>query len=66
MTMTRSFISSYLILANQDEQLVQTWGRGLSEILSTSKLMVNKPATEDILSKDDLRIEEAQYQTLEG
>ncbi|HHJ5064787.1 TPA: DEAD/DEAH box helicase [Enterococcus hirae] len=65
MTMTRSFISSYLILADQDEELVQTWEKGLLEILSTSKLMVKKPATEDILSKDDLRIEEAQYQTLE-
>lgn len=65
MTMTRSFISSYLILGDQNEELVSNWKTGLLSIIENDKLIVQKPDDNEILSKEELKIEEARYQTLE-
>ena len=65
MTMTRSFISSFLILSDQNEELMEVWSRGLESILENDKLIIDVPSADEILSEEALNIEKARYQTLE-
>lgn len=65
MTMTRSFISSFLIMSNQNEQLIDSWSQGLESLLENDKLIIEVPKEDEILSEEELKIEEARYQTFE-
>lgn len=63
MTLTRSFISSYLIMANNNSHLFEIWNRKLEEIIKNNSLSLIKPEPKDIMSKDQLQINDATYKT---
>lgn len=50
MGMTRSFISSILILKNE-ESLAETWEKGLEQISSTNSLIVDEPDSDHIIGE---------------
>lgn len=65
MTMTRSFISSYLIMTDNNAELFTLWSEKLDNIIKDNKLVLEKPDESDILSEEELRIDEARYQSVE-
>lgn len=65
MTLTRSFISSYLIMSNNNRTLFETWNNELQKIIQSNKLSLVKPAPQDIMSKEELQIKDATYRTYE-
>lgn len=58
MMLTRSFISSHLILVNNEgnKKIFKIYKQELSDILQTNKLIVDKPGDKDILSTDKLKM----------
>lgn len=63
MTLTRSFITSYLIMSSINSSIIKTWNEGLTYILGTNILRIKKPLPNEIMSSEQLRIEEAAYRT---
>ena len=48
MAMTRSFISSYLIVENIDEQLYSTFEKEIEKLSEENALIINEPTKEEI------------------
>ncbi|MGG5329786.1 hypothetical protein IGI46_000916 [Enterococcus sp. AZ163] len=65
MTLTRSFITTYLIMTENNEDLCALWSEKLQDIVETNKLVVEKPKESEILSVEELRIDEAKYQSID-
>lgn len=65
MTLTRSFISTYLVMTQNNESLYELWQEKLQGIIENNKLVVTKPKDGEILSEDELRIDEAKYQNID-
>ncbi|OUZ17288.1 hypothetical protein A5868_002228 [Enterococcus sp. 12F9_DIV0723] len=65
MTLTRSFISTYLIMTEKNQDLGILWDEKLNDIISQNRLVIQKPEESDILSEEELRIDKAKYQNIE-
>ena len=65
MSLTRSFISSYLIMSDINIELYEIWEEARNYIVENNCLKVTKPKTEEILSVEQLKIEAATYQSYE-
>lgn len=63
MTLTRSFISSYLIMDDSNSELFAGWDYQLNKIIKNNSLVVAKPDSKDIMSKEQLQINNATYKT---
>lgn len=63
MTLTRSFISSYLIMSDSNSDLFEIWSSQLEGIIKNNRLSLIKPDPKDIMSKEQLQINEATYRT---
>lgn len=65
MTLTRSFISTYLIMTENNQELYELWSEKLSNIIEENRLVIEKPKESEILSEEELRIDEAKYQSVD-
>lgn len=63
MTLTRSFISSYLIMSNINSEIFQVWSRELKGIINNNCLSLIKPRPGEIMSREQLEINDATYKT---
>lgn len=63
MTLTRSFISSFLVMTDSNNYLYDIWNKELEKIIKNNKLSLVKPDSKDIMSKDQLQINDATYRT---
>ncbi|PGR66389.1 AAA family ATPase [Bacillus cereus] len=63
MTLTRSFISSYLVMSDINEPLFEVWNSEFSNIIDSNSLRIIKPKVGEIMSKEELQISEAVYRT---
>lgn len=52
MALTRSFLTSYLLISSSNTELIPKLQRGLESIISTDELIVKKPSKEQILTKE--------------
>lgn len=55
MMMTRSFLTSYLLLDNTNKEIYDIYNPLLQEILNTQKVSIKKPKSEDILKEEELK-----------
>ena len=55
MLMTRSFLTSYLILGNSNKSIYDLYEPMLNEILSTGKVSIIKPKKENILQEEQIK-----------
>lgn len=55
MMMTRSFLTSYLLLDNTNKEIYDIYNPLLQEILDTQKVSIKKPKSEDILKEEELK-----------
>lgn len=55
MLMTRSFLTSYLILGDSNKDIYDKYKPMLEEILSTGKASILKPGKEDILQEEQIK-----------
>ena len=65
MSLTRSFISSYLIISDINTELYKIWKDARDFIIQNNCLKVIKPKPEEILSEEQLKVESASYQSYE-
>ena len=65
MSLTRSFISSYLIMSDINTELYKIWRDAREFIIQNNCLKVIKPTPEEILSEEQLKVESASYQSYE-
>lgn len=65
MSLTRSFISSYLIMSDINTELYNIWRYARDFIIRNNCLKVIKPKPEEILSEEQLKVESASYQSYE-
>lgn len=69
MMLTRSFITSYLILSDRNGELNTTLEAAVSEIVATGTLTVKKPEPDEVMDKSKLMLEasknKSQYQIVE-
>lgn len=69
MMLTRSFITSYLILSDRNGELISTLETAVSEIVTTGHLTVKKPEPDEVMDKSKLMLEanknKSQYQIVE-
>lgn len=63
MTLTRSFISSYLVMSNRNSDLFEIWNNQLDRIMTNNRLDLIKPDPKEIMSKEQLEINDATYKT---
>ena len=55
MMMTRSFLTSYLILGSSNSQIYQEYTPLLEEILTTGTAKIKKPSSEEVINEEDLK-----------
>lgn len=55
MALTRSFISTYLVLSEENEKLFDIWQNGLNQIYRDKYLSIKEPEKKDILSEIQLK-----------
>ena len=65
MTLTRSFISSHLVLSEVNKGLYEIWNRELKNIIENNRLALVKPESNEIMSDEQLQINDATYRTYE-
>ncbi|MEK4870322.1 DEAD/DEAH box helicase [Niallia sp. FSL W8-1348] len=69
MMLTRSFITSYLILSEENGDLNEEINRSVNELIDTGKLKVKKPEPNEIMDKSKLMLEatinKSQYEIVE-
>lgn len=65
MTLTRSFITTYLLMTENNEELYNLWDTKLEDIISNNRLVIEKPKESEILSEEELRIDDAKYQSVD-
>ncbi|ACL22019.1 putative ATP-dependent helicase [Desulfitobacterium hafniense DCB-2] len=63
MTLTRSFISSYLVMSTYNSDLFEIWNPQLEGIIKDNSLSIVRPEPEDIMSKEQLQINDPTYKT---
>lgn len=70
MMLTRSFISTYLIVNKEDHKLNSELQQAINQINNTGKITVKKPKNNEIMDRSQLQLEEgssiSQYQIVEG